>query len=90
LVSGLLMQPGTLHARWLVIELADGRERLLPRSSATQNQAHRLVVPYSVEIVASAPDVEDGKLTVEQASRLALHYGWTLDGERTDGEPADG
>lgn len=91
-VSGLLLDPVTLHARWIAVRLADGAERLAPRSAATRTGTGRLVVPYSSATIAAAPEVDTDTLTVAQAGHLARHYGWSPSDDAHEpigGGPAD-
>ncbi len=80
-VSALLVDPESLQGRWLQIELADNgpplRRAVVPLAAASVDPAGRMVLPWTADTVAGAPQVGN-QVTGEQTRALNLYYGLEL------------
>lgn len=74
-VSALLVDPQSLHGRWLQIELAGSTPRrvVLPLAGASLNAAGVMVSPSTAAKVAGAPQVGD-QVSAAEAAVLDAHY----------------
>jgi len=80
-VSALLVDPESLEGQWLRIELADNslqlRRAVVPLAAASVDPAGRMVLPWTADTVASAPQVGN-QVSDEQTRALNLYYGLDL------------
>lgn len=80
-VSALLVDPESLQGRWLQIELADNgpplRRAVVPLAAASVDPAGRMVLPWTADTVAHAPQVGN-QISDGQARALTSYYGLDL------------
>jgi hypothetical protein len=79
--AALLVDPQSLEGRWLRIALIDNpawpRRTVVPLAAASVDVAGRMVLPWSADTVANAPQVGD-QISDEQAFALDHYYGLHL------------
>lgn len=76
-VHDVLVNSGTLDARWLQVALdVQGGSVLVPAGAASEFAPGELLVPYPAEVIATAVHAEGTALRDADASRLMRHYGF--------------
>lgn len=75
-VTALLVDPGSLDARWLDVALLSGAHAVVPVQAASADGAGRVTIAYGEAELTSAPGLDGAVLTARTASSLLDHYGF--------------
>ena len=75
-VAALLVDPESLEGRWLRLDLTDNPawppHTVVPLAAASVDVAGRMVLPWSADTVANAPQV--GEQISEKQTQVLDHY----------------
>jgi hypothetical protein len=75
-ISGLGYQGDKFGTGWLLVETAAAARQVFVPVDQIRSSGDRLVLPYPLGYVESAPAIDDGRpLSQAEERRLCLHYG---------------